>query len=111
MEPKIDSEMLGIIAWKTLFGEDFEDMPDPNKPENVAYYKAKQKEKAEKLTRFFKGPGNILFEKWQARVRSGMFSLMTQSIPHCECNLSKEIRELQYLVKLLAESTMVMENK
>lgn len=109
MEPKIESQTLATIAWMTLFGEAFEEIPDPNKPENVAYHGAKKKEASEKLKRFFEGPGSILFERWQSRVRSGIFSVMTQNIPSCDCQLTREIKEMQYIFKLLAEAQMAME--
>lgn len=111
MEPKIDPQSLGVIAWKTLFGEDYEDIPDPNKPENSAYINAKAKEYNERFKQFVEGSGSILFDKWQSRVRAGIFNIMTGKVPHCECSLSREVEQLQFLFKLLAEAQAITENQ
>jgi len=101
--------MLGDVAWRVLFNEELEDVPDPNKPENQAYVKAKRKERKEKLEKFFTGDGKVVFDEWQKRIQVGMFTLLTKPIPHCECELSRILTDLQGKVKMLAEVQSIIE--
>ena len=101
---------LSTVAWFVLFGEQPEKIPDINKPENSAYLNARQKEHAEKFRRFVEGDGSPLFEKWQNRVRSGIFDIMNPgNTPECNCGLSTQVREFQFLFKLLAEAYTITE--
>ncbi len=110
MEQLKPDQILANVAWRVLFGEDIEDIPDINKPENSAYVNAKRKEHDEKFKQFVEGPGNILFEKWQSRVRSGVFNIMNPgNVPECNCALATEVKGLQFLFQLLSEAHATIE--
>lgn len=111
IEPEDAKQVLSKVAWKVLFGEDYEDIPDPNKPENSAYINAKRKENIEKFKRFVEGPGSVIFEKWQSRVRVGIFNIMTRDHSGCTCGLTYEVDRLQFLFKLLAEAQAITEKQ
>jgi len=96
-----------VIAWKTLFGEEFEDIPDPNKPENTAFINAKKKENIERFKRFANGSGRVMFEQWQRELRSGMFELLNTDI-ECNCVLSMQLYKLQYLLRLIVKAQNII---
>ena len=40
------------LLWKVLYGEELEQTPDPNKPENLPYYKARREQRRKELSFF-----------------------------------------------------------
>jgi len=112
MEPDLKETDLGPIAWKILFNEDPETIPDPNKPENVPHIEAVRKEKIQKFKRFAMGPGKPLFEQWQNEIRVGMFNLLIYpDCSKCNCVISNMLDKLQYLLKLITKAQQVVNDK
>lgn len=105
------SQMMGAIAWKTLFGEGYEDIPDPNQPENVPRIKAIRQQKIDAFRKFADGPGKVLFEQWQNELRVGMFDLVVNDADPCNCKLSVKTKQLQYLLKLICKAQAVLDEK
>jgi hypothetical protein len=101
---------LGAIAWKVLFGDEFEDMPDINKPENTAYVNAVQKAKKEDFKRFTEGYGRVFFDQLKLDVQKGMFELLTKDTTCGDgnCLISKKIEEMQYTLKLISKAMSVI---
>jgi hypothetical protein len=101
------------MLWFILYGEEYERSPDPNKPENMVYHKAKQKERAERMRSFMTGAGSVLFEEWKKKIRSNMAAIV--SIPEKEmdnCPACMIIRETKTYLKLLLDAEMIIsENK
>lgn len=94
-----------------MFGEDYEDIPDPNRPENVPHIKAVKQQKIDAFKRFAEGPGKVLFEQWQNDLRIGMFDLMTSDPSGCTCGMTYKLNNLQYLLKLICKAQAVLESK
>ena len=101
---------LGPIVYKTLFGEDIEILPDPNKPENQPRLKAMRQSHDEKFKRFWEGSGSVLFDRWQGRIRGGVFDLLVAE-SNCNCESCIKIREMQTIVKLLAEAQFILDKE
>jgi len=97
-----------LIAWKTLFGEEFEDIPDPNKPENVPLINAMRKANIEKFKRFAGGTGKVLFEQWQKELRSGVFELLLNADNKCMCPVGIQVYKLQYLLRLIVKAQNII---
>ena len=98
-----------VTAWKMLFGEDFEELPDINKPENSARVNAEIRKKVQQFKQFAEGVGKPLFDQLQTDLRSGLFTLMISSHKcDCNCNLSILTRELQGILKLIAKANEVI---
>jgi len=97
----------GYIAWKTLFGEEFENIPDPNKPENTAYINAMKKANVDKFKKFANGAGKVMFEQWQRELRYGVHELLTTPID-CNCIMSLQLYKLQYLLRLIVKAQNII---
>jgi len=106
------NQLLGKIAWSILFGCDIEDIPDPNKPENVPYIKAVRKAETEKLKLFMETTGKVLFDHLQTDVREGMFDIiLRENTGGCPCGLSRKVDAIRAIVKLIARlETIANEN-
>jgi hypothetical protein len=95
--------------WNILYGEDFDDGPDPNKPENVAYYQAKRKERNDKVRAFMSGQGRILFEEWKKKARKNHAALLV--IPEkdlCTCLACQKIRDTKKYIEFLMEAEKII---
>ena len=102
------------IAWKILYGIEQEEIPDPNKPENVPYLKAKKKERIQLFERLKKGPAKILFESWADKImRLNLAVLFTPKDKLCLCPACEAIREIRATLEVWieAEITLNKENK
>ena len=99
-------------AIKTLFGEDVEHIPDPNKPENVPVIKALKKQQIDSLKLFIEGPGKVLFQDWQNELRADMFKILIEEPTDCGCVLCSKRNQMQYLLKLIVKAhSLLEENK
>jgi len=97
------------IAWELLYGEVPEKLPDPNKPENVAYINATARAEREKLKRFMTGVGAPLVDRWKDKVRSDNLALIANpSVDECTCPSCLILREMRAVFKLLIEAEVVL---
>ena len=101
------SEQLGAIVHKILFNDEKEKLPDPNKPENVPRIKAMEAAKTAKFKRFWEGEGQVLFERWQEKIRKNIFALLVQE-QECSCKTCNKIREINVILKMLTEAQLII---
>jgi len=101
-------ERLGTLVYKLLFGDVYKTTIDPNKPENVPRINAMLEAEREEKKRFWEGPGKVLFDSWQAKVRNGAFELITKPDLECNCKTCLKIKELSMLIKLLADAEITI---
>lgn len=108
-----DQSHLANLAWKILYNEDREEIPDPNKPENLPYLKAKKRQKAEALTGLMSGPGKILFENWHEKIkRLNLGMLFTPRSQLCNCSACEAIREIKAILEFWLDAEQILaENK
>jgi hypothetical protein len=100
------------IAWKIIFNEMLEEIPDPNRPENLPYILAKKRERAESLERFITGTGRVLFGQWRDKIKKGLLALLvSRSTDSCHCPSCLMLRELRMIFELLFEAQRVLEDK
>ncbi|MDD3984246.1 MAG: hypothetical protein PHU54_09995 [Candidatus Omnitrophica bacterium] len=106
--PEIDSTQ---IAWGILFDEKYEDIPDPNKPENIPYFTARKRERAESLERLINGPGRVLFEQWRGKLKRGLLALLVApDDPACHCSSCMMLRKMRIIFELWIEAQRVLED-
>ena len=100
-------DALGAIVWRVLFGEDMEDIPDPNKPENSARINAMRKAKQDAFKSFYNGPGKPLFDEMRTKIRAMTFDISVGKDDGCQCPVCARLREVRFMVKMLswAEAT------
>ncbi len=97
------------LVWFVLFGEDYETIPDPNKPENAAFFKAKRNQRTEQLRDFMSGKGKVLFDEWRKKVKRNQAALL--SIPEtemCHCSACMIIRDTRKYIELLLEAENIL---
>ncbi len=95
-----------------MFGEDPEDIPDPNKPENIPYINALKKQRVDSFKRFAEGQGKVLFEQWQMELRTGLHNVLTgDDGKQCTCPLSFKMGQLRYLLKLICNAQEILEGE
>ena len=104
---------LANLAWKILYKEDREEIPDPNKPENLPYLKAKRKQKAEALSVLMEGQGKVLFENWYEKIkRLNLGLLFTPGSQLCNCPACEAIREIKAILEFWLDAEQILaENK
>ena len=111
--PELDNTS---IAWKILFNEDFERIPDPNDPANIPRLTAQMRERRESLERLMTGQGRVLFEQWRDRLKRGLLSLLVAppSTPldtSCHCSSCQQLREMRIIFALWLEAQRILEGK
>jgi len=108
----MDNNSAAALAWEILFGEKFESVPDPNKPENTAYINALRKQRADALGAFAIGGGKVLFDEWKKKIRSETLGLLV--IPEntlCGCPACMILREIQPRLKLILEVETILSDE
>ena len=103
---------LTALAWEVLFGEKYETVPDPNKPENVSYYNAKKRERNEKLRLFCTGQGKVIYDEWKKKIRAETLALLT--IPKtslCNCMTCLILREIRPRLELILEAEDILKRE
>lgn len=98
---------LGTTLYKVMFGDEPETFLDPNKEENQAVIKAQREAAKEEYKMFWNSTGKPLLERFQAKLRVGLFDLL-KSDPECSCESCIKIRELSTITKMLAEAEMIL---
>jgi hypothetical protein len=100
------------MAWEILFNEKYENIPDPNKPENIPFFAARKRERAESLDRLLSGAGKVLFEQWRGKLKRGTLSLLVAPDDNtCHCSNCMELRKLRMIFELWMEAQRVLEDK
>ena len=99
------------IAWEVVFGEKLEKIPDPNKPENAPYFKAKRREKKEKIKVFAQGIGKPVFDHWKNKIRRNIMAvILNNQCNTCHCANCMLIREIQYLFNLILDTESIIQD-
>ena len=107
--PELDATS---IAWKILYNEEYENIPDPNKPENIPYIAARKRERAESLERLISGPGRVLFEQWRGKLKRELLALLVAPDDlACHCSSCMSLRKLRIIFELWLEAQRVLEEK
>ena len=101
---------IGEVAWRILFNEDVEKLPDPNKPENQAYISAKIKQRREKLERFARGDGEVLFKIWQDRIRMIMKDILMSDNLTPDCPVCSKILNVRVMANTIAEVQFIIDD-
>jgi len=96
------------IAWKILFDESLEAIPDPNKPENSAHLNLVVKENRERLKRFANGPGKVLFDRWKDQIRREALGLIVAPDIDCNCAVCGAIKTIKNKFELILEAEKVL---
>ena len=99
-------------AWQILYNEDPEFEPDPNKPENVAFYNAKKKERRDAIVVLMRGPGKVLFEMWHKKIKTmNIQALDTARNATCNCETVQLLRQMDSMFQLWLEAEMIMNER
>jgi hypothetical protein len=105
----VSEKAIAATYWRVLYGEEYEQIPDPNKPENTVWHRAKKQERATKFKNFVKGPGSVLFDEWQKKVKQDIAALLAippQSL--CNCPACMIVRDTRKYLELLVEAEQVL---
>lgn len=110
-----EDSRLNSLAWLILYGEEFENIPDPNKPENQAHFAAKRQLRADQFKALMKGPGKVLFDQWSDDIKKLNIMLITDGrIGGCGsvCPMVVMLSEIKSKLKLWLEAeSIVNENR
>ena len=99
-------------AWKILYGVEPDEIPDPNKPENIPILSARKKERIDSLDRLKNGPGKVLFEAWADKVKKlNLGLLFTPKDKLCLCPACQAIREIQGTLNVWVEAEITLNEK
>ncbi len=97
------------LAWMVLYGEEFERTPDPNKPENMPYFKAMAKERREKLRRFVGEVGKPVIDLWKKQLREqNLVLLATPYDKMCNCPACLLLRQVKPKLEMITELEMIL---
>lgn len=97
------------LAWKILYKEEREEVPDPNRPENTAYFNAKRKERREAISRFVTGQGKILYEQWMKQIKGlNLALLVTPDQALCKCPACVTIAQIKARLELILEAELIL---
>ena len=97
------------IAWKVLYNEDFEEIPNPNLPENSARINVERKQRREAISRFVTGQGKPIFDEWRKQIKSKNLALIsTPDKLMCLCPACNQIRDIRSRLEMILEAEMVL---
>lgn len=100
------------LAWKIMFGEEPEHIPDQNKPENQAWFNAQKARRHKDFHILFSGPGRPLMELWQKQLRNMMMDIIT--IPDtelCTCRACEIARRMNYTLNTWLDAETILAEK
>ena len=103
---------IAALAWEILFGDKYESVPDPNKPENSAFINATKQQRKDSIKHFAIGGGKVIYDEWKKRIRSETLALLT--IPKselCNCTACMIIREIRPRLELIVESESILSSE
>ena len=97
------------LAWKLVFNEEYEEIPDPNKPENTAYFNARQQERKDSIKRFLNGSGKVLYDRWNNDIKKETMSLLFMpKEKYCTCAACLILRDLRSKVEMVLEAEKIL---
>ena len=99
-------------AWKILYGVERDEIPDPNKPENVPYLAAKKIERIQAFEYLKNGPAKILFEAWIDKImRLNLALIFTPKQKLCLCPACQVIREINAILEVWMEAEITLKKE
>ena len=112
---KPDQEMWAEYAtmWKLLYDGDFDEVPNPNKPEDTARFNVVKKQRSEQLARFFKGPGAPVLEIWKKALKTkNMYLLYGIDLTKCDCKCEAvlTIRDMRNVLDRIREMENILQD-
>ena len=102
---------VGMIAWKTLFGDLPMKVLDPNLPENHPRIIAEHEKDRQRLQNFVEGVGKPFFDHAREEIRQGIYALIVPPYDECPCKTCGAVRELGYLLKIVVKAESIIEDK
>jgi hypothetical protein len=101
--------MRGIAtAWRILYGEAYESIPDPNQPENTAHLNALKNAEKDALERFLNGQGKVLVDRWTDKIKQGIVMMIASESEDCSCATCTRLRGIKSLFEMLMEAQEVL---
>ena len=100
------------LAWKVLYDQPFDEIPDPNKPENTARLNILKKQKQEALQRLVDGPFKPIMADWKDQIRRlNLWLLFGTDVNECSCKTCAAIRNIRSKLQLMQEIQQSLEKK
>lgn len=97
------------IAWEILFQDKYDEILNPNKPENTARANAEDKKKTADFRRFVEGQGKILFDTWKKDIREKVLLLLSNpKVDECNCTICSSVREIRYVLHLCISAEQII---
>jgi len=97
------------IAWELLFDSKYDDILNPNLPQNTARMNAEQKKKANDFKKFVEGEGRVLFDQWKKDIREKVLQLLSNpKVDECNCHICSSVRELRYILHLCISAERII---
>ena len=107
-----DEQNALALLWKVLYGEEYEQQPDPNKPENMPFYKATREQRRKELSSFYNGPGKVLFDGWEKKVKQlNLVLISSPGADNCLCPSCQIIRQIKAIMVLWVEALQLLEKR
>ena len=97
------------LAYQILYNEDPEPLPDPNQPENIAYFNALRDKTHADMSAFCKGAGRPIFDLWRKKIRRLnllLFSLAPDTLDNCQA--SHILREMHTILRMWLEVETIL---
>jgi len=100
------------LAWEILFGEKYESIPDPNKPENSAHINAIRQQRLDSIKHFAMGSGKVIYDEWKKKVRSETLALLTiPKTEFCNCVACMILKEIRPRLEMLIEAENILSSE
>ena len=100
------------VAWRLLFDEEYDNILDPNKPEDTARMNATEKKKATDFKKFATGQGKPLFDRWKKDIREKILQLLSSpEIDECGCKICSSVKELRYILHLCISAEQIINSQ
>ena len=97
------------IAWELLFQDKYDEILDPNKPENTARSNAERKKKTDEFRKFAEGSGKLLYDTWKQDIRTKVLQLLANpKVDECNCHICSSVRGLRYILHLCISAERII---
>jgi len=101
-----------VTLWGVLFNEEYEDILDPNKPENTARMKVESEIKKDKFRKFIEGIGKGFFDETGKELKKKLVALISSpAVEECNCRICIDLREIRYITQFLIKAEMILSEK
>jgi len=99
-------------AWKILYGLDFEEIRNPNQPENEPYFKAKRQEKLDAFEYLKKSKASVIFDMWADNImKNNMAILFTPDSQLCGCTVCSQVRSIRETLGLWVQTETLLKKE